>query len=174
MATLHCASNTFCCSKIWNSSSRSNMLIQVAGVWKTIICFSWQVKHMEVFCRNSSVLGFQWDESEVIRALPVQRRVPEVFEMAVYEKRDIYTGVEVLCTLLNCTPWVVLEFANVRLQSMQFPLPSVDFMFGDTTNLWINKTFLMGKEKKRLLYWSLKFAQAPAKPLYHSSLHGLR
>lgn len=56
---------------------------------------------MRVFYRNSSVLGFQWDESEVIRGLPVQRRVPEVFEMAVYEKRDIYTGVEVLCTLLN-------------------------------------------------------------------------
>lgn len=156
MAALHCASNTFCCSKISNSCSRSNMLIQVAGVWKTIICFSWQVKHVKVFYRNSSVLGFQWDESEVIKGLPVWRRVPEVFEMAVYEKRDIYTGVFKF-------RWVVLEFANVHLQSAQFPLPSVNFMFGDTINLWINKTFLMGRGTKSLLYWSLKFVQAPTK-----------
>lgn len=33
---------------------------------------------MKVFYRNTSVLGFQWDESEVIKGLPVQRRVPEV------------------------------------------------------------------------------------------------
>lgn len=134
------------------------MLIQVAGVWKTIICFSWQVKHMNIFYRNSSVPGFQWDESEVIRRLPVQRRVPEVFEKEVYEKRDIYTGV-----LKFRAFWVVLEFANVHLQSTRFPLPSVNFMFADTTNLWINKTFLMGKRGKSLLYWSLKFAQAPTK-----------
>lgn len=54
---------------------------------------------MKVFYRNSSVLRFQWDESEVIRGLPVQRRVPEVSEMAVYEKRDIYTGVLKFCAL---------------------------------------------------------------------------
>lgn len=52
---------------------------------------------MKIFYGNSLVLGFQWNESDW--GLPAQRRLPEVFEMAVYEKRDVYTGVLKFCAL---------------------------------------------------------------------------
>lgn len=40
---------------------------------------------------------------KMIRGLPVQRRLPEAFEMAVYENRDVYTGVLKFCALYKCT-----------------------------------------------------------------------
>lgn len=116
-----------------NACSHSNMLLQVAAFWKTMICFSCQVKHMKIFYRKRLVLDFQWSDSDEGSAC-TEEAPWSLWGGSVWEEECLYRCPEVLCALNYHRD------GKYTLVTKVF-FPSLNLLFGDTPDLWIIKIF---------------------------------
>lgn len=87
-----------------NACSHSNTLLQVAAFWKTIICFSCQVKHMKIFYRKRLILDFQWSDSDEGSAC-TEEAPWSLWGGSVWEEECLYRCPEVLCALNYHRDW---------------------------------------------------------------------